>query len=73
MCWARCGGPRIPSRTTNANLDCVLVKYTLIFIAPKIEVAWALLGPPFMTPLLKGFFHTISIFDHLRHWQIVGQ
>ena len=31
----RRGGPKTLSRITDANLDCVLVKNTIVFIEPK--------------------------------------
>ena len=36
VCWAGRGAPRTPSITTQANLDCALVKTVLVFIYLKI-------------------------------------
>ena len=36
----RCGGPRTPSRTTVAKLDCVFVKNTVIFIIIQKFEGW---------------------------------
>ena len=41
VCRARYGGPRTASRTTDTNLDCAFVENALVFVVPKIEVAWA--------------------------------
>ena len=49
MCLARGGGPRTPSRTTIADLDCASVKNVLLFVAPK-KGGRVLLGSPFKTP-----------------------
>ena len=38
MCRARRGGPRTPSRTTDANLDCTFVENALVFVAPKTVI-----------------------------------
>ena len=43
---ARRGGPRSPSRTTDANLEYVVVENALVLIDPKIEAAL-----PFPTPV----------------------
>ena len=48
---ARRGGPRTPSRTTDANLDCPFVENALIFVVPKNE-GGAGLGTPLLTPCL---------------------
>ena len=34
VCRSRRGGPRTPSKTTNANLDCTFVKNTLFYTDP---------------------------------------
>ena len=34
MCRARRGGPRTPSTTTDANLDCAFVEKALFYIYP---------------------------------------
>ena len=39
MYLARRGGPRTPSRTTDANLDCTFVENTIVFIDSKIRKA----------------------------------
>ena len=44
MWGARHGGPRTPTRTTDANLDCAFVENALVFVAPKIGRARA--SPP---------------------------
>ena len=36
MCRARRRGPRVPSRTTDANLDCAFVENALLFVVLKI-------------------------------------
>ena len=36
VCHARCGCPRIPSRTTVANLDCAIATNALLFVVPII-------------------------------------
>ena len=41
MCRARHGGPRTPSKTTEANLDCVFFENALLFVVPKIGGARA--------------------------------
>ena len=33
---ARCGGPRTPSTTTDANLDCAFVENALIHTDPRL-------------------------------------
>ena len=35
VCRARPGGPRTPSTTTDANLDCVFVENAVVFLDPK--------------------------------------
>ena len=35
MCHARRKDPTIPSRTTDANLDCALFENALVFVVPK--------------------------------------
>ena len=42
---ARRGGPRSPSRTTDANLEYVVVENALVLIDPKIEAAPSLSDP----------------------------
>ena len=39
MWRARHKGPRTPSRTTDANVDCAFVENALVFVVPKI--GWA--------------------------------
>ena len=34
VCRARRGGPRTPSTTTDANLDCAFVEYALFYTDP---------------------------------------
>ena len=53
MWRARHRGPRTPSRTTDANLDCAFVENALVFVAPKIGRARA---PPVRPPDLKAGF-----------------
>ena len=36
MCRARRGGPRTPSTTTDANLDCAFVGIALLFVVLEI-------------------------------------
>ena len=43
------GGPRTPSGTTDANLDCAFAENALLFVALKIGRAW----PPLSTPLAQ--------------------
>ena len=45
MCRTRRGGPRTPSGTTGANLDCAFVENTPVFAVPKIGAGTAPLGP----------------------------
>ena len=51
VCRARRGGPRTPSTTTDANLDCAFVEKALVFVVPKLGRAPALLGHLFTDPL----------------------
>ena len=44
-------GPRTPSRTTDANLDCAFVENALLFVVPNIGGARAPLGSPLSAPL----------------------
>ena len=37
MCGARRGGPRTPSTTTDANLDCAFVENTLFYTYPRLK------------------------------------
>ena len=40
MCYARRGGPRTPSKTTDTNFDCTFVAFVeneLVFVEPTIE------------------------------------
>ena len=53
VCRAMRGGPRTPSRTSDANLDSAFVESALVFVVPKIGGARALIGPPFTTPLFE--------------------
>ena len=55
MWHARPGGPRTPSKTADANLDCAFVENALVFVAPKIGRAWARLAPLF------GTIHLLSM------------
>ena len=43
MCGALSGNPGTPSKTTDANLECVSVKNTLDYVVPKMG------GVPFRT------------------------
>ena len=45
----RRGGPRIPSRTTDTNPDCVFVENAPVFVVPSIRGA----RPPLTNPLIK--------------------
>ena len=45
VCRARCGGPRTPSRTTDANLDSAFVKNAFVLNVLKVWGARAPMGP----------------------------
>ena len=59
VCRARRGGPRTPSRTTDANLDCAFVENALLFVVPNIGGARAPLGLPLSAPLAYRYFSVI--------------
>ena len=46
------GGPKTPSRTTDANLDCAFVENALVFVVLNIGGAQAPPGPPCPLPLV---------------------
>ena len=50
MCRTRCGGPRTPLRTNDANLDYALVENAFLFVVPKFGEALDPLGPPVLDP-----------------------
>ena len=54
MSCTRRGGPRTPSRTTDANLDCAFVENSLVFVFPKIGRARLPLVPPPLHDPLNG-------------------
>ena len=58
MCRARRRGPRTPTRTTDANLDCAFVENTIVFVVQKIGRARAPFGPPWVPDIvaLGGIF-----------------
>ena len=53
-CQARHGGPKTPSITNFANLDCVFIENALLLVVPKIERPHAPLGLPFTPPLVNS-------------------
>ena len=58
VCRARRGGPRTPSRTTEANLDCAFVENALVSIFPNF--GWA------RAPLSAAFVKNVQIRDILN-------
>ena len=68
MWHARCKGPRIPSRTPDANLDCSFVKTALVYV-----VGGSFLSvPPFMT-LQVGTVSVILVkATKVLHWRGKG-
>ena len=69
MWRARRVGPRTPSHTVDANLDCAFVKKALVLVVPKI-------GGPFRTPSgrIGGNWVTIFLWQmRLRSAQVLEQ
>merc|ERR1712115_705723 len=58
MGCSRRSGPRTPSTTTDANLDCAFVKNSLLFALPKIESA--------RPPLIPITYPLIEIMNSLN-------